>query len=577
MHLRQKYLADAARAFDRAPVEVALAIASAALLSYCIHTENNVEESVRFLVAATITGLIAWCATLLHGLGALSSKQRWAVTLVGVAPAALYLLLVPDIEPASEGWRTFMLLTATVLAVFAAPGWSARDDDGASLRLRRINGRIVLRAIGAYLYGLALFAGLALAVVAIDKLFELAMKGDVYAHLYVWIMVALVPWVIVGGLADYVRPLNQQSDVARVVHRMSAFLVPPLIALYFLILYTYALRITVTHEWPQNLVSPMVIAAGLLVGLGLILFAPAPDAAGGQRLLRYAPIVFLPLAPLGLWGLAARVAEYGWTEFRLLRVVALGLLLALAVLATAQIMRRRPFALRVIPLAASFVLFLCAVGPAGVLPIARRNQQHRLLAGLHAAGVDISKAPADTSHRVIASALYGRVTGSAGYLRSHFGAAAVAEVLPLFARADSNTVDIAAFYHLVPKPSGRWPRVIYGQFPYGVAVHVEDGSTLYRVSFPAMTKAAIAPPRVIRDTLHIVIGPDTLLTDLRTIIATLRPGFRGDYRIPPEATALPLIDMHGKRRGYLTILDITVDHTKARPLVQRLDGILTIR
>lgn len=578
MKLRSKYLLDAARAFDRAPVEVALAVVSAVLISYCIHTETNIDESVRFLIAAVLVALLAWRSTLLYGLGAIALKQRWVATLVGGAVGATYLLLVPTIDLAAEGWRAFLLLTATLLYVFAAPGWVPRNNANASLRLRRINGRVVLRIIGGYLYGLALFAGLALAVVAIDKLFELKLKEEVYAHLYTWIMVVLVPWVIVGGIDDYVKPIEDQSDVARVVHRMSSFLVPPLIVLYFVILYTYALRIAVTHELPQNLVSPMVIAAGLLVALGLILFDPAPEAVGGQRLLRYASPLVLPLVPLGLWGLVARIDQYGWTEFRLLRIVVLVLLLVLALLATLQIIRRQHFTLRVIPLAFSFVLALCAIGPWGVLPIAKHDQQNRLVAALHQAGVDINKPPLDTTRRELPGALFDRISGGAMYLRSHFGKAAVAAVLPVFVRADSNAVDVAAYYHLMPKLSNQLPRMLYGQLPSGVAVPVGDGNTVYRVALPTLNKDTVLAPRVTRDTLRVVIGPDTMQIDLRAIITALRPRVRSEHGMPPVAlTGLKVTDTHGRQRGYLTVLEISVDQTKGGHLVQRLDGLLTVR
>lgn len=577
MKLRFKYLSDAAHAFERAPVEVALAVVSAAVMSWCIHTETDVDAGMRFLIGAFLTALFAWRSTLLYGMKLTTAKQRWIMTLIGAVFGALYLLLAKDLDLESEAWRAFLLVTAMLLWVFAMPGWVPIADDNANLRLRRINGRIVLRIIGGYLYGLALFAGVALAVVAVDKLFELGLKSKVYGHLWVWIMIALVPWVIAGGLDDYVRPIVEQSDVARVVHRMTSFLVPPLIVLYFAILYTYALRIAVTHELPQNLVSPMVIAAGLLVALGLLLFDPGPDAIGGQRLLRYAPIVFLPVAPLGLWALAARVDEYGWTEFRLLRVILLGLLLTLAVAASIQIMRRRTFSLRVLPMAAAFVLLLCAIGPWGVLPAARRDQKHRLAAALQKAGIDARKPPADTISRAIPAAQYGRIVGSAVYLRSHFGEGAVAEVVPGLPNGDGR-VDVASFYHLRGQPSDRTGHMVMGQFPFGVGVPSGDGGTVYRIVIPAEGDSHGLPvPRVMRDTLRVVIGADTLRADLHALIQTNSMSDRGDGAIPPELASAPVTDAQGKRRGYFTVLNVMIENKSSRRNVQRLDGMLTLR
>jgi hypothetical protein len=76
-----------------------------------------------------------------------------------------------------------------------------------------------------FLYAQALFAGLALALVAVDKLFELNLKNTIYAHVFGWLMIGLVPWVVVGGLSDYVAPLERQSEVARVVYRLALYLI----------------------------------------------------------------------------------------------------------------------------------------------------------------------------------------------------------------------------------------------------------------------------------------------------------------------------------------------------------------
>src|SRR5437660_386572 len=88
----------------------------------------------------------------------------------------------------------------------------------------------------ALLTALALSDGLALALAAVDNLFELHLHHEIYGHVFVWIMVVLVPWVVVGGIDDYARPLAEESEIARVVYRLVTYLVPLLVAIYFLIL-----------------------------------------------------------------------------------------------------------------------------------------------------------------------------------------------------------------------------------------------------------------------------------------------------------------------------------------------------
>jgi hypothetical protein len=187
------YLRDAVSAFQNAPAEVALAVLAAALLSYSIEQDQDVAIWMHMAAGIFIAFALAWCGTLLHAMGAIDNVRRWMITIAGALGAAAFLLLIESPLLGSENWRAFMIVAGLIALVFAAPAW-VPSDHLPSLRFRRINGRFLLRTIGIGLYGLALFAGLALALSAIDKLFELKLKGEIYAHTFGWIMVVLVPW-----------------------------------------------------------------------------------------------------------------------------------------------------------------------------------------------------------------------------------------------------------------------------------------------------------------------------------------------------------------------------------------------
>src|SRR5690606_38254938 len=187
--------------------------------------------------------------------------RRWAVTLAGAFVIAAYAFTALDLEYEAAAWRAALLIGAALAWLIALPA-AAGPSTGAVERMRRIDGRVLLRVIGAVLYGAALFAGLALALRAIDVLFELQLDGDIYAHVWGWTSFVLIPWIVLGGLRDYVRPIEQENAVAGVAQRIAIYLVPPLLAIYYLILYAYVVRIMVTQEIPKNLVSPLVLVAG---------------------------------------------------------------------------------------------------------------------------------------------------------------------------------------------------------------------------------------------------------------------------------------------------------------------------
>ena len=563
------YLRDAGNAFDRAPAEVALAVFTAALLSYGIEGEYRIEAWPQIAVAAYIAFATAWCATLLHAMHRISWRTRWIATALGAAVAAVYLVLVESIEPESEGWRALMLVSAITLLMLAAPAWIASDDPP-SLRLRRINARFLLRLLGIGLYGVALFGGLALALAAIDNLFELKLKSEIYAHTFGWIMLVLVPWVVVGGLESYLRPLDEESDVARVVHRLTAYLVPPLLVLYYIILLLYAMRIALTGELPKNLVSPMVLAAGLLTAVAAVLFDPQPaDTRAGQRALRIAPAVFILLVPLGIWALAARINEYGWTEFRLLRVLLMALLFVLAVLATIQLARRRAFDLRVLPVFLAVPVLLAAIGPWSVLNVARRDQETRLRNALAEANRIARPATEPARGRAIPSDLYARIEELGYYLEQHFGEDALRSITDRSARRDRMHSGLADALGFTPVVNDTMPWVTHGSLSPGSSVALDYG-TFYRVSGPSNT-TRFSGAEV---TFDLPGGPyHATLADVAA--KTQRRQRRGQSNLPNEA--LTVRDSFAKEVGELILFEATIQQKRDSIKILRIDGILILR
>jgi hypothetical protein len=563
------YLQDAATAFNRAPAEIALFVFTAVLLSYALEVRAPFETWVQLAIGAFIVFAFAWTGTLLHALQGISARQRWLLTGIGAVAAAAYLLLIPDLHKEAEAWRALLIFAGALLLALAAPAWIGSPAD-ASLRLRRINARILLRAIGIALYGLALFGGLALALAAIQNLFELKLDGQIYGHVFGWIMLVLVPWVVVGGLDDFIRPLDEVSAIERVGFRLISFLVPPLIVLYYLILFLYAVRIVVTSELPKNLVSPMVLAAGLLTALAAVVFDPRPDERNaGPRILRVAPLLFVPLVPLGLWALFVRIDDYGWTEFRLLRVIVLMILLALAVVASVQLLRRRAFTLRVIPLVLGVTAVLAAIGPWSVLSVARRDQQARLRAALREAQVDPSQPlSTDTTRRTIPSELYSRINDLGYYLQSHFGSEAV-QVVDAAILAEGHA-SLADHLRLRPARNDTLPVFVHGSLAPNQPIRLEQGASASRF---ATTHPQTFPPGA---EVRVIVAPG-MYVKLDSLLIAAPWGRNRRPAAQLEPVAFPVIDVDGTRRGELIIFEAAVQRHRDSTRIDRLDGVLILR
>lgn len=573
----RRYVRDAEHAFHAAPVEVGLAVVAAAACSYAIEADHTAMEVwLELVVAIALAFSAAWMATLLHALKVLTEKQRWALTLAGAVLSALYLGFVADFELGSERWRAFMLVGAAAGFTLAAPAF-ARGNEERNLVLRRINGRFLLRAIGIALYGLALFAGLALALTSVDKLFELDLRGDIYAHVFAWIMLTLVPWVIVGGLPDYVRPLDETSDVARAVHRLVGFLVPPLLTVYYIILYAYAIRIIVLGELPKNLVSPMVIAAGLLGALALLFFYDRSEERDVMRPLRLAPALFLPLTVMGFWALSPRIEQYGWTEFRVLRLAVLVTLSLLAAAGTVRLFQRRTIPLHVILLGLAGTLLLMTIGPWSALAISRRSQQSRLVNALSAAGVRTANGTFEpTPEKRVDNAVYDQISGSARYLDQNFGHASLRHIVPPQALNDVSLSDLASHFQLRRTRPSTTDRYQSAHLEAGTHVQIQPGLAAYRVSLTQ--RGGSNDPTLVADSavLSIAFERDTFAVELTPLLLEMTPMRARQPRLSAAGALLPVFDATGVRRGSIVILNAGTSFVNDRLTMNQFDGILML-
>jgi hypothetical protein len=568
----RRYLADAGHAFERAPVEVTVSVLLAVAFSYAVESAAEpMQQWLELAIVAVLIAGVAFAASLLHGLGAWTTRTRWIVTGAGVAVIALYGVAVLDLDREAEGWRAAALVAGALLLLLAAPAF-ASDRDSATARFRLVTGRLVLRVLAVGLYALALFAGLALALGAVNTLFELGLDAKIYAHVFGWVFLVLVPWVVVGGIPDYVRPATEPSAVATAVHRMATFLVPPLLAIYYLILYAYAVRIMATSELPKNLVSPLVIAAGLIAVLALVLFDRQDEDGAPIQPLRLAAPLFVPLALLGLYALSQRFGQYGWTEFRALRTVLLIVLGALAAAGSVFVLRRRRLPLYVPPAALAVALILSVVGPWNVLAASRRSQQARLNEALAQIGLDgASTAPRDT---VIANAAYDNISSTSRYLALHFGTDALPPVLA--GLGDERHMDYAHALGLRRAAPPADARGLYVQLEDGAMLTDAGGGRLTYLRLESFRAPGEFRSGVARaDSLLLVMtsGADTITADLAPILDALGPGSQ-PAALPPEHARVDVIGADGAVRGELMVLEIGFGGQSPRLL--RLVGLLRL-
>ncbi|HYW13818.1 MAG TPA: DUF4153 domain-containing protein, partial [Longimicrobium sp.] len=345
------------------------------------------------------------------------------------------------------------------------------------------------------------------------------------------------------------------------------------------VLYAYAVKVLATGELPRNLVSPLVIAAGLIGLLGAVLLEPVHDDdehRGVSLLIRAVPALLLPLVPLALWALGARLGEYGWTEFRYVRVAAVVAIGILAVAGTIRLVRRGRPLQGTVPAVFAAVLLLSALGPWSAPAVSRRDQTDRLRAELRRARIDPRTLPADSVQ--VDSAGYARIASASRYLLDAHGIGALQAVIPSLPDTTRSVWAMGETLGLRLRDCGplEWST---GELAWqGQAVRGLMGGTLAEVQLSASQPAELAAvglrATLTDDRLRVQGAGWSAEADLAPLRARLwtapqncTPGYArvsAAVQLAPPDALVTLRDGSGQARAQLVVTRISVGMPVAR-------------
>ena len=335
--------------------------------------EDAIGFAARLAFTATL-GLPLFIAVTLAG-----ERRGWAPRLRWVAGALGTVLLVLaynslrpwENDALAQRWGHLVLTFHLAVSVAPYLGFAATRG------FWQYNRVLFFRFLLATLYAGVLFAGLALALAAIDNLLGVSVPDLHYPRLFFLIAFFFHPFFFLSGVPADFEELERSRYYPAALRVLSQFVMLPLVAVYVTILMLYLGRIVVTGTWPGgwtgNLVSSLAVA-----GIFSLLLAH-PDRIGGGRewLDRYALafwIAILPASVMTLLALWRRVEQYGVTERRYLLGV-----LAVCLGATALhrvITRGRD--IRGIPLSLAIIGVVTFVGPWSAYSVAERSQAGRV-------------------------------------------------------------------------------------------------------------------------------------------------------------------------------------------------------
>ena len=183
-----------------------------------------------------------------------------------------------------------------------------------------------------------------------------------------------------------------RDRVSIVWRQLIAWVGAPFVSAMLGILMAYEIWVVVRQQMPQNVLSPLIIAAGSVGFLcSLVIQSVSLESSHSAvlrsgvwfrrfsiRVVRAFPAVLFALLPMAGWALFVRIDQYGFTQLRVSRMMALLCLGLLAGLGTIRWVRKQAPLSWQVPVAACVCALITAWGPLSANAISERSQVRRL-------------------------------------------------------------------------------------------------------------------------------------------------------------------------------------------------------
>ncbi|GAB4494554.1 MAG: DUF4153 domain-containing protein [Saprospiraceae bacterium] len=302
-----------------------------------------------------------------------SEKRGWLLQGLGLAALAGYYFLLDVKAPGFEYVglpRFFTLLIVAHLFVAVAPYMNRRSVKDFWEYNRELFANIIIGAV----FTLILFAGLALAILAVDQLFDLDIDEKNYVRLF----------VVLAGIFNtsyflFHFPKNYEFEADEVGYHvvfknLCKYILIPIVALYFLILYAYGGKILGTWNLPKGWVSSLVLGfsvAGIFTYLLNFYLPEHDDSAHVKGYKKWFWWIVLPLTVLLFVAIGRRISDYGVTEERFL-VAHLGVWLAATCL---YFLISKHDNIKFIPISLALFALVFAFGPLNAFKVSEQSQE----------------------------------------------------------------------------------------------------------------------------------------------------------------------------------------------------------
>jgi hypothetical protein len=269
--------------------------------------------------------------------------------------------------------RYFLFLIAFHLLVSFSP--YLLSGEKAQLDFWDFNQMTFLRFILSGLYSGVLYAGLAIALLSFDKLFDMHIDGKRYAQLFFFIAGVFNTWFFCSGVSEFKD--TEEFRFPKGLKIFTQYVLLPIVVIYVVILYLYLFKIMFQWNLPMGWVSYLVIGFSTAGIFSLLLIFPLVDSKEIKWVRIFSRVFFVSLIPqivLLYLAIFKRTAEYGMTERRYYVIILAGWLTIITLYYVISNFRNIKF----IPITLFLIAVFTSYGPWSSFDLSLNSQLNRL-------------------------------------------------------------------------------------------------------------------------------------------------------------------------------------------------------
>lgn len=235
---------------------------------------------------------------------------------------------------------------------------------------------LFVRAVqAALLFGLFYWGLLAL-MAAIEYLFDIGMIFEYATDVWVVVTGIFVSLFFLSGIPGNFQALDKTTNYPKLLRVLVEFFLVPLVYLYLVVLYAYAIKTLIVWEWPKGDVSSWIFgfsAVGVFA-YGLIYSAKEKFLGYVEFFKKWFFVLLMPILVLLFLTVGMEIKQMGVTEFRYFLVAFGSWLLILGIYFSLSHKKNLKF----IPITLFLILLVSTFGPQSAFGLSEKSHLTRL-------------------------------------------------------------------------------------------------------------------------------------------------------------------------------------------------------